>query len=102
MHKVLLTIALGVANACIALYSAMAIMCTFNCPEPNFIQSFFEFTIFPFMIIFPIGEFLENMRMSENLMLMILFTVVAIVLISFWYLLSCVILKMFNYLKRKN
>jgi ABC-type transport system involved in cytochrome c biogenesis permease subunit len=70
--KVIGTIILAIVNISLALYSSIAIVCTTNCPVPNFWQSFFSFTISPFVVIHFITEFFEGLRFLPDMLTAIL------------------------------
>ncbi len=99
--KIVNTIILGVVNFGLAFYSSLALLCTENCPEPSFWQSFFGFTIFPFSVVLWFNEFFENFRLLPEVVMVtltLLFSI--IILVVFWYLLVCIINKVISLLRK--
>jgi hypothetical protein len=101
-YKIWGTIILGIINSGLAFYSAIALFAVLSPYEPNFWQTFFGFTTFPFVIVLYITEFFEGFRLlPEVLMITLTLLFSIIILVIFWYLLVCIINKVISLLRKR-
>lgn len=93
-QKVIIAIIIMIIHICIAFYSANTILCTENCPTPNIIQKITYPTVYPFIVVWFIGEFFEDFHfLPESLMITFTMTISLFIFGLLWYSLSCGIVK---------
>src|ERR1700710_2294262 len=90
--KVWIGVFIMAIHLALALYSAGPIVCFDSCSKPNRVQEALAFTISPFSIARPIKDLIEKI-LPEFIAVLSSFLIVLLILAFFWYLLSCVLVK---------
>ncbi|OGD67279.1 hypothetical protein A2442_00715 [Candidatus Campbellbacteria bacterium RIFOXYC2_FULL_35_25] len=92
--KIILAVIIAVINIGAAFYSANAVLCTEGCIPSNSIQKILSPSIEPFTIVMVASEFFEEIDFLPEPIFIILMIIISLfIFILFWYLLSCIILK---------
>jgi hypothetical protein len=100
--KIILSLVIMILNISTAFYSANAVLCTEDCPDPNIFQSLFSPTIVPFSIFMFFGEFFEDITfLPEKAAEIFTFILSVIILLLFWYVIACLLIKLYSLSRKK-
>jgi hypothetical protein len=101
--KIWLAVFIAIVHIALVLYSAKTMLCTQFCPEPNTLQRFTEFTLYPLEIIHFTTEFFEDMRfLSEPIRVALSMLASFMGLGILWYLLACIVISLKNLTTHKH